>query len=75
MDRQTEFMFFCKRCRATQVKRCRCPLPALRTNHDWNSDAAYNLWPDAPVRTRSAAPARWDGNSINLAELLDRSRS
>ena len=75
MNRRTEVTFFCKRCRATRVKRCRCPLPALRPNHDWDSDAAYNLWPDLPMRTRSAVAARWDGNSINLAEVLDRSRS
>jgi hypothetical protein len=75
MDRQTEITFFCKRCRATQVKRCGCPLPVLRPNHNWESDAAYNLWPDVPVGSRPWAGAAWGGHCINLAELLDQSTS
>lgn len=74
MSRETETSFFCKRCRAAQVKRCRCPLPILGPNHDWNADAAFNLWPDR-AKGEPAVASCWDGNTISLSELLDRSRS
>ena len=56
MSRNLESSFFCKRCRANDAKRCRCALPLVRTSHDWDADAAYNLWPDA-VRVPAAAAA------------------
>jgi hypothetical protein len=74
MSRETDFSFFCKRCRATQVKRCRCPLPILGQNHDWSADAVFNLWPNH-VKAEPAVASRWDGNAISLSELLDRSHS
>lgn len=72
MSRNAEVSFFCRRCRAGDTKRCRCPLPAVDTNHDWDADAAYNLWPDR-VEVPAAARAAWDGRTINLSELLERS--
>lgn len=74
MSQHTETSFFCKRCRASQVKRCRCPLPSVAQCHDWDADAAYNLWPDA-LKVPAAVAPRWDGSTIRFQELLDRSRT
>ena len=74
MSPHVEYGFFCKRCRAREAKRCRCPLPAIGTNHDWDADAAYNLWPDL-VAVPASAPTGRDGSAINLRELLDHSRT
>ncbi len=74
MSHEAELSFFCKRCRAKQVKRCRCSLPGLGPNHDWGADAAYNLWPDA-VKPEVGVALYWDGSTISLSELLDRSRA
>ncbi len=63
--------FFCKRCRADDAKRCRCPLPILRAVHDWDADAAYNLWPDAP-NAPSASTMAFDGQADAAHELSAR---
>lgn len=58
MEGNAEASFICKRCRAGAAKRCRCPLPTVASDHDWDADAAYNLWPGRagiPV----AGPASW----------------
>jgi len=74
MSRDAEFSYFCKRCRATQVKRCRCSLPAVAPDHNWDADAAYNLWPNAG-EAMAAAAVRWDGGPLTLRDLLDRARA
>jgi len=74
MDPNAEASFFCKRCRADDAKRCRCPLPAVRSDHDWNADAAYNLWPER-AKVSAAGPAGWDGRIAGLHEVAERSRT
>lgn len=74
MNSNAESSFFCKRCRANDAKRCHCPLPAVGGDHDWDADAAYNLWPGR-ARAGAAAPTAWDGQTINLRELFERSRT
>lgn len=73
MSRKVESSFFCKRCRADEAKCCRCPLPLVRTRHDWDADAAYNLWPDA-VKVPAAAAA-CDGRSSARRQLSARSQA
>ena len=73
MSRNAESSFFCKRCRADDAKRCRCPLPGVGTRHDWDADAGYNLWPDA-TQVPAAAAAGRAGSGISLRALSDTSR-
>ncbi len=70
MSRNVESSFFCKRCRANDAKRCRCSLPAVGTRHDWDADAAYNLWPDA-AKVPAAAGAGREGSRIRLRDLSE----
>jgi hypothetical protein len=73
MSPDADLTYFCKRCRATQVKRCRCPLPTIGTDHNWDADAAYHLWPNALEELVGAA-TNWDGTPITLRDLLQRAR-
>ncbi len=73
MSLNVESSFFCKRCRADDAKRCRCPLPLMRTDHDWDADGLYNLWPDA-VKTPAAATAG-DGGRSSQRQLSARSQA
>jgi hypothetical protein len=73
MSQNIESSFFCKRCRADDAKRCRCSLPLVPTDHDWDADAVYNLWPDA-VKVPAAAAA-WDGGSMARLQLPARSQA
>ena len=74
MSSNAESSFFCKRCRADDAKRCRCPLPAVGTHHDWDADAGYNLWPDA-TKVPAAAAAGRDGSGISRRDLPHTSRA
>ena len=73
MGLNVESNFFCKRCRADDAKRCRCPLPLVPTDHDWDADGVYNLWPDA-VKAPAAAAAG-DGRRMTQRQLPARSQA
>jgi hypothetical protein len=73
MSRNVESSFFCKRCRADDAKRCRCPLPFVPTNHEWDADAIYNLWPDA--EQAPAAAATGGGAGMGRSQLPARSQA